>query len=222
MKLLYKLFYKGFLRYQKSTIKPKEMLVYGFTDVEGKNYYTFKDKGTLPMCRYNRLADLMMWWAAKISPETLESLSNAIIIAIGQGLEEKATNKRFEHLGNAIHFAKEITLRRENGIPSPILHEMAALFSIREDENPVILDPIIHEQKIQALTYETAIGRDFFLKLPTLLEQLLFMHRSSEELRKQFSASVKEEKIKQEIVSRYLYGQQSQKPKEVGKALTPT
>jgi hypothetical protein len=213
MKLFYRIFYKGFLRHQKATIKPKEGLVYAFTDVDAKNYYTWPDKGELPMIRFERLMDLLQFWEAKIAPQTLEELADAIIVAGEHAVTGDTLKARSKALSNVIVFANELKLRKEQGIPSIIFHEISALFSIREDENAAIIDQDIHEQKLAALLRETSHGRDFFLRLPHLQQQLSLWVQSKSELRKLLSLSELKDREQSEIIRHLSSGLQS-KPEE--------
>lgn len=213
MKLFYRIFYKGFLKHQKSTIKPKEHLTYAFTDVDGKNYYTWPDKGELPVIRFERLMDLMQFWEAKIAPQTLEELADGIITAAETSVTGANITAKSKALSNVIFFANELKLRKHHGIPSIIFHEISALFSIREDENAAIIDQDIHEQKLAALLKETSYGRDFFFRLPHLQMQLSLWVRSRSELRKLLSLSAVKDKEQSAILKHLLSGLQS-KPEE--------
>jgi hypothetical protein len=213
MKLFYRIFYKGFLKYQKSTITPKDGLKYAFTDISGKNYYTWPDKGEMPSIRFERLMDLMQFWEAKISPDTLDQLADGIITAAEVAVTGDTPQKKSKALANVIVFANELKLRKEQGIPSVIFHDICALFSIREDENAAIIDQSIHEEKLQALIEETRHGRDFFFQLPHLQMYLSLWVQSKSELRKRLSLSAEKDKHQSAILQHLLFGLQS-KPEE--------
>jgi len=213
MKLFYRIFYKGFLKYQKATIKAKEGLSYAFTDLSGKNYYTWPDRGELPVVRFERLMDLMQFWEAKIAPETLVELADGIITAAETAVTGADAKTKSKALANVIVFANELKLRKEQGIPSIIFHEISALFSIREDENAAIIDQDIHEEKLAALLRETSHGRDFFFRLPHLQIQLSLWAQSRSELRKLLSLSATKDREQSAILNHLLSGLQS-KPEE--------
>ena len=204
MKLLYRLFYKGFIRYHETRKNTKDNLVYAFTDFDLNNYYTWSAREDMPKCRYERLINLTMWWEANISPNTLEIIRDGIIMAADASLTEPKVIDRSKAISRVILFANELTLRKDEGVPSAIFHEIAAVMAVREDEDPSIINEQIHREKVETFARETSAGRDFFLQMPMLLKHLDLWRLSRTELKKLFAKSEAKEKMTLEVVNRLL------------------
>jgi len=204
MKLLYRLFYKGFLRYHETRKDTKDNLVYAFTDFSLNKYYTWAKREDMPKCRYEELINLTMWWEANISPNTLEIIRDGIITAAEASVTEPKVIDRSKAISRVILFANELTLRKEQGIPSAIFHEIAAIMCVREDEKPDIINEQIHREKVETFARETSEGRDFFLQMPMLLQHLDLWRLSRTELKKLFAKSEVREKMTLEVVNRLL------------------
>ena len=70
--------------------------------------------------------------------------------------------------------------------------DMAAVFAVREDEDPRTFDPALHGQTIGMLTKAMKAGHDFFGKLPalkTLLGSLLTTEAACIELLSAWAAT---------------------------------
>src|SRR6056297_1552019 len=204
MKLLYRLFYKGFLRYHETRKDTKDNLVYAFTDFDLNKYYTWAKREDMPKCRYEELINLTMWWEANISPNTLETIRDGIIAAAEASVTEAKVIDRSKAISRVILFANELTLRQDQGVPQSIFNEMAALMCVRKDENPNIINEQIHREKVEMIARETSEGRDFFLQMPMLLQHLNLWRLSRTELKKLFAKSEARERTTLEVVNRLL------------------
>jgi len=194
MNLFYKLFYKGFLKYHEGHKLTKDDLVYAFTDFEGNRYFTWSDKGQIPKVRYDRLMELTIWWEARVAPETVDRMADGIIEAAELSLTGEKPEDRSKMVSKVIVLANELKLRKENGLPQVIANEMAAVWAIREDEDPEVINNQIHEEKVDMFAHETAMGRNFFFRLPRLMKHLDLWRVSRNELRKLFAESETKEK----------------------------
>lgn len=199
MKLFYRLFYKGFIRYHESNKATKDTLTYAFTDYEGYKYFTFTDQGQIPKCRYERLMNLTMWWEARVSPATVDMLADGIIEAAELSLTAPKLEDRSKAISRAMVFANELKLRKDNGIPATIAHEMAAVWAIREDEEVGVINEQLHDEKVEMFAYETSQGRDFFLHMPMFMRHLNLWRVSRVELKKLFAQSEIREKQSEAI-----------------------
>lgn len=198
-KWFYRLFYKGFLKYQATTIEPRENLIHAFTDVEGNNYYTWPSLDEMPKNRYDRFLDLYMYWVARMSPKTLEEIRDSIVSTLDGSLDAKP-NERTKFISTAIVMANELVVRRNNGLPSEIFLDMAALVCVGEKENASIVNPQIEQRKVEVIAKERSMGRDFFLRFPGLMRYLSLSNLSRTELRAQFDASTVEAEQKSRIL----------------------
>lgn len=214
MKLLYRLFYKGFIRYHESKKLTKDNLAYAFTDYQGYKYFTFTDQGHIPKVRYERLMNLTMWWEARVSPDTVDMIANAIIEAAEMSVTMPKLEERSKAISKAIVLANELKIRKDIGIPATIAHEMAAIWAIREDEDPTVINEQLHDEKVEMFAYETSQGRDFFLRMPMYMNHLNLWRVSRAELKKLFAESEIKEAKSQAIALNLLSGLRSKNTTE--------
>lgn len=151
-------------------------LTFVFIDSEGKRYYSWESMDKVPTNRINELIGLGMWAEAKISPESLQELSEEItknnfeIIKGGKPDEQRRRHARITAL------CEEMVNRKTYAIPAQVTIAMAAMLCVREDENPNEISNRIQEQKISTFIKEKNNGNTFFLEFPifkSLLKQLV-------------------------------------------------
>jgi hypothetical protein len=164
MTFLYRLFYRGFLRYHESRKQPKGDMVYTFTDLEGRRYYTFNRLDMMPQSRRQELTDLLIAWQSAVDMPTLSAiLQKASKIAKEAGTERDGNKQR--QLLARLHVAcSEIPLRFEKTLPMGIIIRAAAIMSIREDEDGMKFEDALTDEKERYFREELRNGHAFFLR----------------------------------------------------------
>lgn len=199
MTLFHRLFYKSFLRYHAKQINARTGLKYAFTDVRGKQYHTFENLSDMPHCRRERILNAATFLNAKISEESLEVIADSIIKANQKALVVKPEDQP-KYRAKIEVLANELKLRKEASLPMSITIEVMALMCIRHDEQPEVVDTVIHDEKIKHFSLDLQTGSAFFLRLPIFRRFLGISSALSEGLPLLFAQSELEEaKLKARI-----------------------
>jgi hypothetical protein len=156
---------------------------YAFTDREGRLYYSWPKAEHLPAARIMRVEACMVMIDAGQSPTTAEKFNKAMQDRCTSILE--ATNlKVIKEKAHELSFlCTEQTFRRKNLIPEEAYFDLAAICAVREDENPDLVDPVIHEQKMEAFRTAAKAGDAFFLDCPAFRAALAPLLTTAEGLR---------------------------------------
>lgn len=140
---------------------PHSKLEFCFFDSNGLKYYKFPEAMSLPIERFGKLQEFMMWMSAGLTSVELDTLLDEADKAIIGGL---TTGKNASKIGYIITQIRE---RKTMVIHTELLYNFLAVQIIREDEPTEHFNNAIHLEKIQQFKQETKDGRtyDFFLRI---------------------------------------------------------
>jgi hypothetical protein len=154
---------------------PKHNLVEVFKH-DGHTYYRFPKETNLPLERFSMALSLMERISSGLSGGEMEMILEGMEKSLAAGLSNP---KNAAVVAAYIHIIRE---RQNNVIHRDLLLNFAAVWVVRDDEDPTIINPDIHNSKLdlfEAMCREAS--HDFFSKLDiTPLLPLLTM--SPEEL----------------------------------------
>ena len=161
MKLLRKLFprrlYRFFNKWNKKA-ETKLNLVNVFTH-GGYNYYRFPKETNMPLERFSMSMSLLERLSSGLSGTELEMILTEMEKDISLGLSNPRNAAR---VTTYIHVLRE---RQSTIIHRDILLNIAATWLIRDDENPSIINPDIHQKKLEAFEEMCKEGaHDFFTR----------------------------------------------------------
>lgn len=140
---------------------PHSKLELCFTDSNGKKYYKFPEQMSLPVERFGKLQEFMMWMSAGLTSVELDTLLDEADKALMDGLMQK---KNAAKIGFVITQIRE---RKTMVIHTELLYNFLAVQVIREDEPTEFFNNAIHLEKIEQFKEETKGGKtyDFFLRI---------------------------------------------------------
>lgn len=206
MKWLYKIIWRYFkdgliAYYTSSQNNPIHLseLEYRFTDSKGRKYYGFTSHMALPLSRFGKLREYLIWLSNGLTQDTLTQL-----IEIGESEIEKGvvnvSNKKNAGLVKIGAIMHEIKTRKDIIRPLELIYNVGAVQLIREDENPNTFNQKIHQEKVEQMMEEEESGNYFFFQLPELNKLLNFATMSETELMVFISESKQEmEMLKEKI-----------------------
>src|SRR3990167_10370512 len=152
---------KLFRRKKVITSIPHSKLELCFTDSCGCKYYKFPEAMSLPIERFGKLQEFMMWMSASLTPTEFDSLIDEGEKALMTCMTDK---KGFSKIGYIFTMMRE---RREMVIHTELLYNFLAVQVIRQDEQAEHFNNAIHLEKIVQFKEETKDGKtyDFFLRI---------------------------------------------------------
>lgn len=127
-----------------------------FTDLNGVNYYRFPEALQLPLERWSKAKDYMQWMAAGLTSSELKKLIDYMDKALGEFIK---TGKEIARIGFALTEMRE---REMIIIHSELIYNFLAVHWIREDEEPTVIDSVIHQQKVEQFKIEVANKDTYF------------------------------------------------------------
>ena len=156
--------------YRKELAKrAKDNLEAAFHDDKGRLWFSFRDDALLPVSRIAEQHTHLQYLAAGLSAETWSKALEAI-------------NDRFAH---SDMIGAGVVLHGLTGLEKRIVNldamvNVLAVNYVREDEDPTVINAVIHAEKCDYLKTETEQGR-FFFRLPMCLRLLNAATLSTEE-----------------------------------------
>lgn len=185
---------KKFSSHPETSI-PHAKLEKCFTDSLGIHYYKFPEAMSLPVERFGKLQEFMMWMSAGLTSAELDILLDEADKAIMAGL---TTGKNASKIGFIITQIRE---RKNMVIHTELLYNFLAVQVIREDEKPEFFNNQIHLEKIEQFKLETANGKtyDFFLQIGLKKLNDLF-NMSEEEWTTFWGESIRQQNLLKEMV----------------------
>ena len=140
---------------------PHSKLELCFTDSNQMKYYKFPENMSLPIERFGKLQEFMMWMSAGLTSSELDILLDEADKALIGGL---ATGKNASKIGFVLTQIRE---RKTMVIHTELLYNFLAVQVIREDEATEYFNNAIHLEKIEQFKEETKNGKtyDFFLRI---------------------------------------------------------
>lgn len=173
-----------------------QKLEYGFTDSNGMIYNKYPQDATIPLERWGKLNEYMMWMSAGLTSVELDKLLNVAEEAIAEGLKQDTRN--IAKISTVINQIRE---RKNMVIHTELFYNYVAVQLIREDEKPDEFNNEIQLQKVEQFKKEVAAGNsyDFFFKLG-LSKLNALMDMSSSEWEKFWQNSLWEQQLLNEAV----------------------
>lgn len=149
---------------QKKEVKtsiPHAKLEYCFSDSLGVKYYKFPESMSLPLERFGKLQEFMMWMSSGITSTELDGLLDEADKALTEGLLQKKNAARIGFILSEIRDRKNMVIHTE------LLYNFLAVQVIREDEAPEFFNNSIQMEKVERFKDETKNGKtyDFFLRI---------------------------------------------------------
>lgn len=138
----------------------KEGMELAFHDDKGRKWWQWKSEAALPP---NRTADAqshLEFMAAGLSAKTWEQVLDAVDVALAHGKVTEA--------GAILQKCRDLQKKIVN---FDAMVNVIAVYYLREDEDPLTVDPVIHQEKCNFLKSEYEGGR-FFFRLPLLMKLL--------------------------------------------------
>ncbi len=126
----------------------------------GHTYYRYPRETNMPLERFQEVMTLLERLSSGLSGSEMELILDKMDAAIAAGLSQP---KNAATMAALVHIIRE---RQTSVIHRDLLLNLAAVWLIRDDEKPSIVNPEIHKQKLEvfeALAEEGA--RDFFTKI---------------------------------------------------------
>lgn len=144
-----------------ATSIPHSRLEKCFKDSTGHTYYKFPEAMSLPIERFGKLQEYMMWMSAGLTSSELELLLDEADKALTAGLVQ---GKNAAKIGFVL---QQIRDRKNMVIHTELLYNFLAVQVVREDELPEFFNNALHIEKIEQFKLETANGKtyDFFLRI---------------------------------------------------------
>lgn len=174
---------------------PHAKLEYCHTDSLGDKYYKYPESMSLPIERFGKLQEYMMWMSSGITATELDSLLDEADKALTEGLTQK---KNASKIGFILH---EIRDRKNMVIHTELLYNFLAVQVIREDEDPEFFNNAIQMQKVERFKEETKNGKtyDFFLRIGLKKLNDLFS-MSEQEWNRLWDESIQQQKALKEAI----------------------
>lgn len=195
MKLLFLLFGRAIHRYiARGYLRPKGFtgMEVAFSGTDGRTYWSWQDIGQMTPVRQKHIERCLKMADAGIGEKMLNELCDMGEAANMDAMKATKADLKSKAHSRIAYIFGEIRNRPTNVIPEEVYMDMAAVFAVREDEDPRAFDPAIHGQKIEMLTKAMKEGHDFFGKLPalkTLLGSLLTTEAACVELLSAWAAT---------------------------------
>lgn len=147
-----------------------------YTDLNQVKYYRFPDTMRLPLERFGKTKEYLMWIAAGITPSELDLLLDFADTALEEGIKSKGSKAA----GKIGWVLQELRFRRKMILHTELLYNFLACQWIREDEEPTTFNNEIQLQKVSQFKEEVH-GKDSFFffqqkELKILQERLNLSH----------------------------------------------
>src|SRR3990167_3240393 len=174
---------------------PHSKLELCFMDSKGKKYYKFPEAMSLPVERFGKLQEFMMWMSAGLTSVELDTLLDEAEKALMTCMIDK---KGFAKIGFILTQIRE---RKTMVIHTELLYNFLAVQVIRQDEQAEHFNNAIHLEKIEQFKKETSEGRtyDFFLRIGLKKLNDLF-NMSEEEWTRFWGESLEAQRVLSEMV----------------------
>lgn len=173
---------------------PKHNLVEVFKH-EGHTYYRFPKETNLPLERFSMALGLMERISSGLSGGEMEQILEGMERSLAAGLSNP---KNAAVVAAYIHIIRE---RQSNVIHRDLLLNFAAVWVVRDDEDPAMVNPDIHSAKLEvfeAMCREAS--HDFFSRLD-IIPLLPLLSMSAEELQTLWDYNTEKRKQLKEVMS---------------------
>lgn len=173
----------------------KNNLEYRFHDSNGKIYYGFPESLPLPLERWGKMKDFLMYMNIGIS---LDEYTALIDVAEKNWLSFIKTGKNASKVG---YIFQELRNRSRMIFHTELLYNFLAVQLIREDEDVAIFNNEIHNEKVNQFKKECANGQHYFFFQKPELKKL---HEFSNFTKEQWLEYWKESEVQQMILKESL------------------
>lgn len=197
-----KWFWRQFAKYQQKRDKGnKPELIYAFTDTDGNRYYTWTEDDMIPVCRYQKLQNLIMHLELNLAPKQLDELVDAIQTQLHKLMTAKNDTDRAKIGAKLSAFTNEMEMRKEYCMPAEIMTEIAAVYAVRQDENANEIVERIQSEKVDQFNADINKGVDFFFRLPKLVRLMNWSEMSSDALQVYLKKSTADQLSHQRVMN---------------------
>lgn len=172
-------------------------LEYRFTDTAGKKYYGFGKNMTMPVSRFGKLQEYIMWMSSGLSGSELDKLVDIADKALTDGLTQKGNAAKVGSILTQIRERKNMVMHHE------LLINFIAVQVVREDESITEFDNQIHMEKVDQFLKDTKTNPLFFFRLPELSRLWHLLKMSEQEWTIFWEESVLQQKILNEQLKIY-------------------
>ena len=174
---------------------PHAKLELCFSDSKGIKYYKFPDNMTLPIERFGKLQEYMMWMSSGITASELDSLLDEADKALTDGLLQKKNASKIGFILSEIRDRKDMVLHTE------LIYNFLSVQLVRQDEPPEHYNNSIQMEKVTQFKEETKNGKtyDFFLRIGLKKLNDLFS-MSEQERNRLWEKSIQEQNLLKEAL----------------------
>jgi hypothetical protein len=204
-KYLWKYFKKDLLKFYVSEQgKPVGFaeLEYRMTDSNGKKYYGFGKNMSMPVLRFGKLQEYIMWMSAGLTGAELDKLIDVADKAVFDGL---GNPKNAAKVGSILYQIRE---RKGMVLHHELLINFISVQLVREDESITDFDNDIHMEKVDQFLLDTKTNPLFFFQLPELNKLWHLLKMSADEWKLYWSESELQQKAL--LASLKMYQQESE------------
>lgn len=209
---------KLFKRKSKPELSPvKDKLIHLFNGSDGHDYYGFKIDSDLPLARFEVQLMLLEHMRAGMTGEEIMNILNNIDMLTAEIL--KSNDK--DRPGHAAKIGTLTTIARarmSNTLHHDLMLSMAAVWVVRDDEDPITFSQDIHDQKRTFFEAECKEGSAYYFFQKTGFAGLPTYTRLSEsELTELWNNSISQQKMLAENISNLIQKKLHQKLSKTGK-----
>jgi len=182
---------------KKPVKKPlKDNLIFAFKDSDGNNYYKFPSPEHIPLIRLFELQDYMAWMVRGLSAEQLWEIADRMDELITSGLKTGRNAAKLSLL------VLELKDRNERSAPVELVYNYLAVFYVRGDENPLLVNKQVQMEKVEAFKKSAESGdmNEFFFALPEFKKICELLNITNSE----WSSIVRESQEQMEKIERLL------------------
>lgn len=195
-------FWRQFAKYQQKRDKGgKPELIYAFTDSDGNRYYTWTENDMIPVCRYQKLQNLIMHLELNLAPKQLDELNEAIQTQLQKLMSAKNDTERAKIGAKLAAYTNEIGMRKEYCMPAELMTEIAAVYAVRQDEKADEVVERIQSEKVDQFNADIKKGVDFFFRLPKLVRLMNWSEMSSDALQAYLTKSTADQLSHQRVMN---------------------
>lgn len=183
-------------------------LEFAFKDLDGKSYYRIPATLAMPLERFGKAQEFIMWMSAGMSATELKALT-----AVLKKEYEKCAAGDKTALVRCGAVITEIEMRQELIMHTELLYEFLAVNVIREDERPEKYSEEIQQEKIAAFKEMVKAGGTSypFFQVPELQRVNETLRLSPEDWEKFWNQSIREQQALKEKI-KYLKSVARSKP----------
>jgi hypothetical protein len=149
---------------QRKNRKFKDItLEFAFLSSDGSKMYIWNDKKALPLERLSEMLKIQEFISSGVDGETLELYLNEAELLISKGLSDPKVAAQLAALFQTLKMRKTAFPHKD------LLLNYAAIWLIREDEDPFKYDELIHKEKVRAFEKDCReMGSYFFFAMTGL------------------------------------------------------